>query len=130
MASATHPGEILSHEPEARGMSAHRFALELGVPPTRIADLLECRRSVSPEIALGLAACLGGSAKVWPRLQADYRPRGRREQAQSRDRAHRPRRLTEHGSRAPCPGPYTLRPTQMTRPPTSTSAGSTGLSGG
>ena len=34
MASATHPGEILKDELQARGMSAHRFALELGVPPT------------------------------------------------------------------------------------------------
>ena len=72
MAVATHPGEILKDELEARGMSAHRFALELGVPPTRIADILKCRRAVSPETALRLAAYLGGSAKVWLRLQADY----------------------------------------------------------
>ena len=72
MTIATHPGEILRDELEARGMSAHRFALELGVPPTRIADILKCRRAVSPESALRLAAYLGGSPKVWLRLQADY----------------------------------------------------------
>ncbi len=72
MTIATHPGEILRDELAARGMSAHRFALELGVPPTRIADILECRRAVSPESALRLAAYLGGSPKVWLRLQADY----------------------------------------------------------
>ncbi len=72
MVVATHPGEILKDELEARGMSAHRFALELGVPPTRIADIVKCRRAVSPETALRLAAYLGGSAKVWLRLQADY----------------------------------------------------------
>ncbi|MCZ6523208.1 MAG: HigA family addiction module antitoxin, partial [Alphaproteobacteria bacterium] len=53
-------------------MSAHRFALELGVPPTRIAEIVKCRRAVSPETALRLAAYLDGSAKVWLRLQADY----------------------------------------------------------
>ncbi len=72
MAVATHPGEILKDELEAREMSAYRFALELGVAPTRIADVLKCRRAVSPETALRLAAYLGGSAKVWLRLQADY----------------------------------------------------------
>lgn len=72
MTVATHPGEILKDEIEARGMSAHRFALELGVPPTRIADIVKCRRIVSPETALRLAAYLGGSPKVWLRLQADY----------------------------------------------------------
>ncbi len=72
MAVATHPGEILRDELEARGMSAHRFALKLGVPPTRIADIVKSRRAVSPETALRLAAYLGGSAKVWLRLQADY----------------------------------------------------------
>ena len=72
MTVATHPGEILKDELEARGMSAHRLALELGVAPTRIADILKCRRSVSPETALRLAAYFGGSPKVWLRLQADY----------------------------------------------------------
>ncbi len=72
MAVATHPGEIIKDELEARGMSAHRFALELGVPPTRIADIVKCRRAVSPETALRFAAYFGGSPRVWLRLQADY----------------------------------------------------------
>ena len=72
MTIATHPGEILKDEIAARGMSAHRFALELGVPPTRIADIVKCRRIVSPETALRLAPYLGGSPKVWLRLQADF----------------------------------------------------------
>ena len=72
MAVATHPGEILKDELQANGMSAHRFGLELGVPPTRIAEILKGRRSVSPETALRLAAYLGGSPKVWLRLQTDF----------------------------------------------------------
>ena len=72
MPMATHPGEILEDELKARGLSAHRLALELGVPPTRIAALVKRRRSVTPETALRLAAYFGGSPKVWLRLQADY----------------------------------------------------------
>lgn len=68
----THPGEILKDEIEALGLSANRFALEIGVPPTRIGEILHLRRAVTPETALRLAAYFGGSAKVWLGLQADY----------------------------------------------------------
>ncbi len=68
----THPGEILMDEIEARGLSANRFAIEIGVPPTRIGEILHLRRAVTPETALRLAAYFGGSAKVWLGLQADY----------------------------------------------------------
>jgi antitoxin HigA-1 len=69
---ASHPGELLKDELEARRMSAHRLALKLGVPPTRIADIVHCRRAVTPETALRLARYFGGSAKLWLRLQADH----------------------------------------------------------
>jgi len=72
MTLATHPGEILKDELAARGLSAHRLALELGVPPTRIADIVKRRRAVTPETALRLARYFGGSAKLWLRLQADH----------------------------------------------------------
>ena len=68
----THPGEILKDELAARRLSAHRFALEIGVPATRIGDILNKRRAVTPETALRLAAYFGGSPKVWLGLQADY----------------------------------------------------------
>ena len=42
------------------------------MPPTRIADIIKCRRTVLPQTALRLAAYLGDSPKVWLRLQADY----------------------------------------------------------
>ncbi len=68
----THPGEILKDEIEARGLSANRFAIEIGVPPTRIGEILHLRRAVTPETALRLAAYFGGAAKMWLGLQADY----------------------------------------------------------
>ena len=69
---ASHPGEILRDEIEARGMSAHAFAMALGVPATRISEILRCRRGVTPETALRLARYLGGNAKVWLTFQADW----------------------------------------------------------
>ena len=69
---STHPGEILKDEIAARGISAHRLALEIGVPATRIGEIVNKRRAVTPETALRLAAYFGGSPKVWLGLQADY----------------------------------------------------------
>ena len=36
----THPGDILRHELEARGVSANQLALALGVPSGRIVEIL------------------------------------------------------------------------------------------
>ena len=72
MTTATHPGEILRDEIEARGMSAHGFAMAIHVPATRVGDILKCRRRVTPETALRLARYLGGSPKIWLRLQSDW----------------------------------------------------------
>jgi addiction module HigA family antidote len=53
-------------------MSAHALAMELGVPATRIGEIVNCRRRVTPETALRLARYFGGSAKVWLGLQTDF----------------------------------------------------------
>ena len=44
-------------------MSANRLAVELAVPASRIDRIIKCKRSVTPEIALRLAAYFGGSAQ-------------------------------------------------------------------
>lgn len=72
MTAVTHPGEIIGDEIEARGMSARALATALGVPATRIAHIVGCRRALTAETALRLARYFGGSAKVWLGLQADY----------------------------------------------------------
>ncbi len=72
MPKRTHPGEILRDELEALDMSAHAFAMAIGVPATRIGDILKLRRAVTPETALRLARYFGGSPKIWMRLQTDY----------------------------------------------------------
>lgn len=72
MTRRTHPGEILRDELEARNMSAHAFSMAIGVPATRIGDILKLRRAVTPETALRLARYLGGSPKIWLSLQMMY----------------------------------------------------------
>ncbi|MEJ0060570.1 MAG: HigA family addiction module antitoxin [Terricaulis sp.] len=54
----THPGEVLKEEfMSPLGLSANRLAIDLGVPATRIGDIIraESPRAVSADTALRLA---------------------------------------------------------------------------
>ena len=67
-----HPGRILKRELAARDLSANRLALALRVPSGRITDILNGKRSISPETALRLAHFFGTGAEFWVNLQARY----------------------------------------------------------
>jgi addiction module HigA family antidote len=69
---AVHPGEILSEELEARGLSANQLALSLRVPSGRITEILNGKRAVTPDTALRLARYFGNSADFWLGLQTSY----------------------------------------------------------
>ena len=51
-----HPGRILKRELAARAMSANRLALALRVPSGRITSILNGRRAISADTALGSRA--------------------------------------------------------------------------
>lgn len=70
--TASHPGEFLRDEIEARGLSAHALAMALRLPASRISQILRGQRAVTPETALRLARYFGGSAAIWLRLQVAY----------------------------------------------------------
>ncbi len=72
MSNPIHPGRILKEELEARGISANRLALDLGVPANRITAIVNGRRAVSADTALRLARYLGASAQFWVNLQGHY----------------------------------------------------------
>ncbi len=72
MSNPIHPGRILKEELEARGLSANRLALDLGVPANRITGILNGKRAVSADTALRLARYLGTSARFWVNLQSHY----------------------------------------------------------
>ncbi|MCH7691823.1 MAG: HigA family addiction module antidote protein [Proteobacteria bacterium] len=67
-----HPGKILEREIAARNMRANRLALDLGVPATRISEILRGRRGITPETALRLAAYFGGSPRFWMTMQTNH----------------------------------------------------------
>ena len=69
----THPGEVLLEEfLKPLGLSAHGLALAIGVPPTRIADIVHQRRGVSADTAARLARYFGTTAAFWCNLQSAH----------------------------------------------------------
>lgn len=72
MSPAVHPGRFLKRELEARKLSANRLALDIGVPSGRITDILNGRRSISPDTALRLGLYFGNSPQFWLDLQSQY----------------------------------------------------------
>lgn len=68
-----HPGEILDEEfLKPMGISAYRLAKDIGVPLTRIAQILKRNRGISPETALRLSAYFGNTAEFWLGIQMEY----------------------------------------------------------
>ena len=69
---AIHPGEILWEELKARGISREAFAELLGIPRSRLNELLRGKRDFTPAFALELERALDIHAKFWTNLQASY----------------------------------------------------------
>lgn len=70
---AVHPGEIIKHEfLEPLGMTARGLALELGIPPNRVTEIIAGRRSVTADTAIRLARYWGTTVDLWLNLQSKY----------------------------------------------------------
>lgn len=68
-----HPGEVLREEYlRPLDMSVNALAKRLGIPTSRLNDIVLERRGVSPDTAMRLARCFGGDARSWLNLQTAY----------------------------------------------------------
>lgn len=72
MPAIPHPGRLLKRELKARGLSANRLALDLGVPSGRITDILNGRRSITADTAVRLGRYFGNGAQFWLDMQGQY----------------------------------------------------------
>jgi addiction module HigA family antidote len=71
--SPVHPGEVLMEEfLKPMGLSQNRLALNMGVSPRRINEIVLGKRRVSAETALRLARYFGMSPQFWLGLQSDF----------------------------------------------------------
>jgi len=68
-----HPGEVLLEEfLKPMGLSQNRLALDIGVPPRRINEIVLGKRSITADTALRMARYFGISPQFWLGLQRDY----------------------------------------------------------
>jgi addiction module HigA family antidote len=68
-----HPGEILLEEFLVPfQISAYKLAKDVGIPQTRVSEILKGNRRITADTALRLSRYFGNSAKFWLGLQDDY----------------------------------------------------------
>lgn len=69
----THPGEILQEEfllPFK--ITAYRLSKDIGIPQTRVSEILKGNRRITADTALRLSAYFGNTPKFWLGIQDDY----------------------------------------------------------
>lgn len=68
-----HPGEVLLEEfLEPLGVTQHRLAVAIDVPPRRINEIVHGKRRVTADTALRLARYFGTTDRFWLNLQTRY----------------------------------------------------------
>nr|WKN38235.1 HigA family addiction module antitoxin [Tunicatimonas sp. TK19036] len=68
-----HPGEVLQEEFLIPfNISAYRLSKDIGIPQTRVSEIIKGRRRITADTALRLSYYFGVSAKFWLGLQDDY----------------------------------------------------------
>lgn len=68
-----HPGEILLEDfIKPLNLSINKVARDIDVPPGRISNIVNGKRSITADTALRLGTYFGVSPELWLNLQADY----------------------------------------------------------
>ena len=69
---AVHLGEILADELQELGITPTGLARQLAVPPNRITQIIQGKRSITGDTALRLAHWFGTDPQFWLNLQSSY----------------------------------------------------------
>ncbi|MFN5556611.1 MAG: HigA family addiction module antitoxin, partial [Chryseotalea sp.] len=68
-----HPGEVLQEEfLTPLEITAYKLSKDIGIPQTRISEILKGNRRITADTSLRLSKYFGNSAKFWLGLQDDY----------------------------------------------------------
>ena len=69
----THPGEVLAADfLSEMQISQYRLAVDIGVPPRRINEIVKGVRGITADTALRFARYFGTTAEFWMNLQNHY----------------------------------------------------------
>ncbi len=67
-----HPGEILADELREIDVTPTELSRQIGVPPNRLSQIIQGRRSITGDTALRLGHWFKTSAEFWLNLQTSY----------------------------------------------------------
>jgi addiction module HigA family antidote len=68
-----HPGKVLNEVyMKEMNLNQSQLAELLGCLPKKINEIVNGKRSISPQFAIELEAAIGTSAEMWVRMQAEY----------------------------------------------------------
>ena len=68
-----HPGDVLQEEfLTPLGISAYKLSKDIGIPQTRVSEILKGNRRVTADTALRFSRYFGNSAKFWLGIQNDF----------------------------------------------------------
>ena len=68
-----HPGEVLKEDfIEGFGITQHKLAVSIGVPPRRINEIVHGKRAITADTALRLGRYFGVEPQFWLTLQGRY----------------------------------------------------------
>ncbi|MCQ9675731.1 HigA family addiction module antitoxin [Corynebacterium sp. BF-R-2] len=68
-----HPGEVLNEDfIKAFGITQHKLAMAIGVPPRRINEIVHGKRGITADTALRLGKYFGIEPQFWLNLQGRY----------------------------------------------------------
>ena len=72
MIEPIHPGEILIEDfIQGFGITQHKVAVAIGVPPRRINEIVHGKRGISADTAIRLARYFGTSEEFWMNLRSN-----------------------------------------------------------
>lgn len=67
-----HPGVLMEDCIEGFGITLHKLAVSIGVPPRRINEIVHGKRGITADTAIRLARYFGTSEEFWMNLQTNY----------------------------------------------------------
>ncbi|HJC85721.1 MAG TPA: HigA family addiction module antidote protein [Candidatus Corynebacterium faecigallinarum] len=72
MIEPIHPGEILIEDfIQGFGITQHKVAVAIGVPPRRINEIVHGKRGISADTAIRFARYFGNSEEFWMNLRSN-----------------------------------------------------------
>ncbi len=69
---AVHPGEVLRDELDERGITPTELARQIAVPPNRLTQIINAKRSMTADTALRLGHWFHLDPQFWMNLQAQF----------------------------------------------------------